>query len=31
MVDKNTIIKDVLKEVPGADKIFLKHGVHCFG
>lgn len=31
MVSKNTIIKDVLKEVPGAARIFMQHGIQCVG
>ena len=31
VIDKNTLIKDALKEIPGSEKVFLKYGVHCIG
>lgn len=31
MVSKDTIIKDVLKEIPGSARVFLQHGIQCVG
>lgn len=31
MVSKNTIIGDVLRQIPGAARIFMQHGIQCVG
>jgi len=31
MVTKDTIIRDVLRDIPGAVGVFLKHGIQCVG
>ncbi|MBA1333670.1 MAG: hypothetical protein HPY66_0063 [Firmicutes bacterium] len=31
MYNKDTIIKDVLKEHPEAEEVFKKNGIACFG
>lgn len=31
MVQKEMIIRDVLREVPGAARVFMQHGIQCVG
>ncbi len=31
MISKNTIIGDVLRQIPGAARVFMEHGIHCVG
>ncbi len=31
MIDKETLIYDILKENPGSEEILVKFGMHCLG
>lgn len=31
MIDRHTLIKDILQKIPGSQKILMDHGVRCLG
>ena len=31
MITRNTFVKDILRQIPGSQKILMDHGVRCLG